>query len=435
MTGFCMLHPSARGLILMVLYLLMLLQFGCLLAVLGGTGRELVKSIVPLFLLFVLEVVFLRCANEMLEADSGFPVVGGWDWLCRFPAEIIGILMVLEGICTGCFLKRTMEAYRKALNRSSIKESIDNLPSGLSFSTPEGFVLLANRRMEALCYSIAGMDFQDANHFWQILQEGRSAAGVECLSDKTAPSFRLPDQTVWAFERKILQVEGVSVVQITAADITELQNLSARLQENNRELAETNRRLLEYGEKMGELVRSRKVLETKTQIHNEMGRALLLTRAYLKQDGQTRNEQEIRAYWKYIIALLKKETEPRMPVGMWDSFRKAAAAAGVKVFVEGDVPEGEETEALAAAAAAEALTNAVRHAGADELYVEFSEMEDSVRAVFRNNGRNPKGKIKEGGGLSSLRLRLEEAGGAMQTEAGPGFALQITIPDRKRIER
>ena len=80
------------------------------------------------------------------------------------------------------------------------------------------------------------------------------------------------------------------------------------------------------------------------------------------------------------------------------------------------------------AAAAEALTNAVRHAGADELSIKLYESENKLEITFTNNGRRPAGEITEGGGLEALRLRLEEAGGSMKISARPYFVLNITLP-------
>ena len=41
------------------------------------------------------------------------------------------------------------------------------------------------------------------------------------------------------------------------------------------------------------------------------------------------------------------------------------------------------------------------------------------------------GEIKEGGGLSTLRRRIEREGGSMVTQAKPGFRLTVTVPKDK----
>lgn len=93
--------------------------------------------------------------------------------------------------------------YQNTVTEFSIKESIDNLPSGLSFSSLDGFILLANRRMESLCYAVTGMDFQDAENFWRFLSEGKPGEGVQRLSDGKTPVFQLPDKTLKEYGENI----------------------------------------------------------------------------------------------------------------------------------------------------------------------------------------------------------------------------------------
>ena len=48
--------------------------------------------------------------------------------------------------------------------------------------------------------------------------------------------------------------------------------------------------------------------------------------------------------------------------------------------------------------------------------------------MIRNNGKPPKEKIKEGGGLTNLRHRIENSGGRMTVQSLPRFSLAIEIP-------
>ena len=85
------------------------------------------------------------------------------------------------------------------------------------------------------------------------------------------------------------------------------------------------------------------------------------------------------------------------------------------------------TERLFLAAAAEALTNAARHAGARTLYIRFSETDTQYQVSFQNDGSTPECEITEGGGLGSLRRKVEMAGGSMDICCRPVYTLTITI--------
>ena len=56
-------------------------------------------------------------------------------------------------------------------------------------------------------------------------------------------------------------------------------------------------------------MRSREILETKIQIHKEMGQALLASRAYLTQTESVIEKESVRKRWEYVVLLLKKEAE------------------------------------------------------------------------------------------------------------------------------
>ena len=56
-------------------------------------------------------------------------------------------------------------------------------------------------------------------------------------------------------------------------------------------------------------------------------------------------------------------------------------------------------------------------------------MERGTAALtITNDGNAPEKPIREGGGLTSLRHRVEQMQGKMELESRPYFALTITIP-------
>ena len=54
-----------------------------------------------------------------------------------------------------------------------------------------------------------------------------------------------------------------------------------------------------------------------------------------------------------------------------------------------------------------------------------------MEIVLTNNGAVPKEKITEGGGLSMLRQRIEEAGGKMEVWSIPRFKLMLRLPEQE----
>jgi signal transduction histidine kinase len=105
-----------------------------------------------------------------------------------------------------------------------------------------------------------------------------------------------------------------------------------------------------------------------------------------------------------------------------------AEMIGCKVEFIGEQPTERRALLLLYAAIREALTNAVRHAGADRLIVEIRHDERCCRVTIASNGRTGVTSIQEGGGLSDLRRRLEQEGASLLMEVNDGVVMHVTIP-------
>ena len=77
----------------------------------------------------------------------------------------------------------------------------------------------------------------------------------------------------------------------------------------------------------------------------------------------------------------------------------------------------------------EIITNAVKHAAADNLWIELFRTTEGVEVRAHDDGRGSK-KLRSGQGLAGMRTRLEELGGRVEFETTPrqGFSLNATIP-------
>jgi len=77
----------------------------------------------------------------------------------------------------------------------------------------------------------------------------------------------------------------------------------------------------------------------------------------------------------------------------------------------------------------EIITNAVRHAGARNLWIKVRREEGGVSLEARDDGEGNDG-IVVGNGLRGMRERLQQCGGDLQiqTRRGEGFCLRATVP-------
>lgn len=340
-------------------------------------------------------------------------------WLCKQSLYIPMAVILLVGAYYGWLILEELRFRSHTITRSSIREGVDQITSGLCFYVEGGRLILSNSRMNELCHTIVGRDLQNAELFWQILSGGEIMPGVERLSFGKYPNFRLPDGKVWTFSRKKLD----GFIQLTAADTTLQQSLTDELREKNLDLAAINLRLRRYGENVDALVRAKERLETKVRIHGELGQALLATRRYLVSPNGQEPPLDI---WRRNIAMLRKEMESEKAEDPLQILKKAAASAGVELVIRGELPTENEYRQFFLIAASEALTNAVFHGDAKTLYIELREEDLRWTMRFNNDGVQPKKVITEGGGLGSLRRKAESIGAVMKVESVPEFVLTIT---------
>lgn len=244
-------------------------------------------------------------------------------------------------------------------------------------------LLLANHKMNELGYIMTGEEIQNANSFWKAIISGDVLPDVQRISDGTQPEYRIPEGKIYTFKKEKIE----NIIQITATYTTSLHRLANRIKSNNEELEEMNARLRCYGETVDETTRVKERLETKIRIHSELGQALLATRHSISLPDV--DYILIINTWKRNFAVLRTQIEPAQDTDLLESLIDIARSAGVEVETKGDFPQNEIIANLMFSAATEALTNAVRHADASTLTVEFFETENYNCAVYTNDGTPP----------------------------------------------
>lgn len=391
----------------------------CMVPMVYQKRRWLPKLILPIGFLISGGMLAIFSANIRVQKQN-LPMPAVTKWASELPIWI-SILLLVAIFGYMVFLLVRERLYRKStITRFSIKEGLDSLSSGLCFYEPSGRIILSNSCMQELCHKLMGRDLQNAALFWELLQKGEAGADVVCIHQGDTPSFRLPDGAVWSFAWE--QLDGIC--QLTAADTTQIHDLTTRLEQENQQLAKFNQRLRDYGEKADALTRAKERLEIKVKVHGMLGQALLATRRCLQDEGISTDEAM--SLWHHSVAVLHKEAVQKTEKPL-EALKKAAAATGIALALTGEIPAETKVRQLFLQAAAEALTNAISHAKAKTLYVDFSEDPYAYFVTIYNDGLLPTGPIREGGGLSALRNNAERIGGQLEIRSVPQFILTVTI--------
>ena len=309
-----------------------------------------------------------------------------------------------------------------------IKESFDNLPAAICIFDRRGLVRMMNRRMLAVGAMLLRGGIQSLPELREVLQA--PPEGVR--KDPEAPGvYRFPDGSVLRFsEKEIVDPDGQPYTEVIAADVSELMAVRARLRAENTQLDRANRQLRQLGEDMAELVRQEEILNMKIRVHDEIGYSLLSVQRAYWQCRDLARLHRMAEQWRTTIGLLRMDESGRQE----DPLSLAQARGrelGAQVALTGVFPRDPAARALFALAIWECTSNCIRHTGGSHIFADSVMGPRSAVLTVTNDGRAPEGPVREGGGLTGLRRRVEQAGGTMDIASAPRFLLRISIPRKE----
>ena len=308
----------------------------------------------------------------------------------------------------------------KHLGFNSIKESFDRLPTAVCFFDRTGSIVLCNRQMYQLSRYLCGSDMQYLGEIEEALSD--LPKGIVRISG-VENTYRFPDKTVWRFEKtEVTDRYGENYIQLTAADVTELQRALAQLTDDSKKLEEDSEKLKQLSDNVAALAREKELLAAKSAMHDNLAACITVTKQYLAGDLEGVDANIVLREWKKSIAFRDLVLLPAKEK-LFDS----ADRSGVAIRIRGEEPTGDAAELMYTAMQV-CLNNAIQYANSSELVVNIWRNGNSHTVMIRNDGKPPEKTITEGGGLSNLRRRIEKVGGTMTVQSLPEFALIIEVP-------
>ena len=341
-----------------------------------------------------------------------------FDIMMYMPAAAFGFLTLGTLAVSSVSYTVTSKKINSRITLRSIRDGFNSIETGVLMYREGGFILLANSIMQQISMDLTGKRVTDGEHFRGLI---------------SAPDNRivLSDGTVYLIKENSLAVNNKTINEITAVDVT----TQTRLREEIKQLEERkeafNRRLSSYAQKADEVTIKKEILDTKIDVHEALGNALLVSKSYLNNDRNAPDKESLKTMWHKAIMFQETTVTNKE-----DHFRKelydAAKVCGIDLTIEGVIPSRENVQIrkILAAATREAIINASRHASADMMVLNIEHSDGSVCFDFTNNGKAPE-TVREGGGLSSLRQLVENNGGTMEVLSAPQFSIIIKLPENE----
>lgn len=209
------------------------------------------------------------------------------------------------------------------------------------------------------------------------------------------------------------------------------------------ELSRLNAELRAAQVMLGESARTAERLHIARELHDAVGHHLTAMSIHLELARRTSPGEEAlaRAHElakstlsevRSVVRAMREERTLDLPRAI------EALAAGLPRprvhvdFADGFVVEDDAVAHALFRCVQEAITNAARHAGAENIWISIASGSEGLVLEVRDDGQGA-AIVTEGSGLAGLRERIEALGGVLTAAPGPGkgFELRVVVPPRR----
>ncbi len=353
---------------------------------------------------------------------KGLPILG--EIVVNIPAVPIIIITFLVAALVVSWILFFNRWNKNNVTLASVKDAINDMEAGIVCSNEMGVPVMVNTKMESLCEYITGKPLLNANYLWEALTGNDLREGCEVIDQGDTLLLQIPSGRVFRLKRRQIRVDEVLLNELFATEITNLYKASMELREGNERLEGMNNRMRNLNDTITRVTIEREVLGLKIKVHDNLGRSLLSAKRYLVS-GEG-NLGEIIKGWRENTQLIDSDTE-NLKQDDYSLMFKTAKDVGVSIRVQGILPQDKKRKKIVATAMHECITNTIRHAGGDELYINIVR-DKPLTIEFTNNGKPPESKVRlTGGGLDMLRRMVRDYGGDARVESSPVFKLIVEL--------
>ncbi len=411
-----------------------LVMIGFIFLLLGLIANIVLEKNKVLIIFFIISIIVISLELVALLEIKRYAqpyyefTLSSVSWVVnKIPYFIHPILSAVLIIFTSYNIYDKYMKSRDNIDSFSIKEALENLPSGIAFISSKDEMYLSNHIMNNLSKEITGKDLVNGNKFWEDICSEKSSG--KCVIKGEEPVFMTADQRVWQFCKE--EIGGC--YEIKATDITELYKLRIRTEQVNKELSERQKRLENLTQIIEKNAEEQVAVDMKINFHDNFGNLLTLTKKNLIESPDTDEAKVLVGYWEKITDIITELAGDRKPRLSLEQILLFGKKLGCEVVLKGVLPKEDENKSIILLCINEALKNAYRHANAKKINVDISENEEKICLKIHNEMKNLPKKISEGGGLSSLRKRIESVGGEMKIKIENGVTMEVALRRERNV--
>ncbi len=421
---FLSLSPTVQGLIMALMLLgLSSLIIALIFYMIDKNNKGRITSLFLLLLVTVIDWVGLRELNLYLKTDYVWEL----SLLSTGLNEIPSVIQIAWGfgviILSAVMILLLHRENKNKINGFSIKEALENLPTGIAFVSMDHRLYLSNRVMDHLYHHLTGKSLHSSEDLWEVLQSIRRQD--DCVIDGEAPAFLMPGGEVWQFTKTTYPREGY--YQLKAIDITDLYRLSENTGKINKKLWEQQQRLIELSHIVEHSTKEQVVTHMKVNFHDHFGNLLTLTKKTLKETPDIDEAKTLMTYWENLTEVISNLSSQNNHPLILEDILHFGTKLGCQITTEGELPHEDVHRTTILLCINEMLKNAYRHGTAEKINVKIEHTKDGIHVTIFNEDPNPPLEIKEGGGLLGLRQRIEQKGGTFEISTVGGITMKVVL--------
>lgn len=316
--------------------------------------------------------------------------------------------------------------------KMSIKEGFDYLPTAVVYFLPNGMPKICNHQMYRLYRILGGSMVLSLENFKRILQEADKREDIRKLP---GDDYCLPDNTVWHYmEKEVITDDGRIYTKLQFSEVTRIYRKRKELEEQKKKLEKLSYELKKRYANVRKISREKEIFSAKSRLHDEMGAALTALRQALGHENAEERDRAVKILGKSIAGIAGRE-DNLADKNKLEELKHDAAMLHTVLKINGQLPDNKEISEVFLLAMRECLSNAVRHADADEIKAEIRCERGEACLDITNNGRPPENGIIPRGGLLNLQWYVSTLGGGMKIISRPAFKLRLCVPLGKETEK
>ena len=213
--------------------------------------------------------------------------------------------------------------------------------------------------------------------------------------------------------------------EVILFDITEEYILQNELNEQNEKIESNNKELIAGIENIEELEREKNLLKLKNKYHDILGQNLSVLQQYLnKQSISQENFEEIKFMIKKMFIDIEDTEDSNVNL---QNLIKIHKKNGTNINVIGKLPQDKEISKTFFEIIREATTNAIKHAGSTNIFVEITEALEETTMKITNDGKRANEFIAENEGIKGMRRKVDKLNGIFYIQTIPQFSVNVII--------